>query len=163
MATQTTIINNWWEYFTTVNDSKSVECKICNEITSRQRAPAHLYGTHKMTDQEAMLRWNNDNNSLFQYFSKKDLYSAECKFCGKLINSAYNKRNLQIHFQYVHSKEVSAIREEITRAWVSPHFAFDYRCKINCMHCKYSGKIYDGVGVLENHLKEVHNLDEHFA
>jgi len=112
MATQTNIVDDLRKYFTTVNDSGSVvKCKICDESTSRQRAPAHMYRSHKMTDQKLILRWNSDNDSLFQYFSKKDLYSAECKFCGELINSAYNKRNLDKHLQSVHSKSFHQLEE----------------------------------------------------
>jgi len=163
MATQTIIINKWWEYFTTVKKSKSVKCNICSEISSRERAPAHLYRFHKMTDQDVILRWNNDNHSIWRHFIKKDLFSAECKLCGNLINSAYQKRNLDIHLQFTHSQEIAAIREEITRTWVSPHFTFDNNYDTNCIYCDYYCKIYDGMSVLENHLKEVHNLDEHFA
>jgi len=162
MATLTIIINDLWEYFN-VNDCGSmVKCEICDESTSWQRAPAHLYRSHNMTDQRIISQWNNDNDSIWQHFIKKDLFSAECKFCGNLINSAYQKQNLDRHLQFTHSQEIAAIREEITCTWVSPHFTFD-NYNVSCMYCRYSGIIYDVVSILENHLKEVHNLDEHFA
>jgi len=150
-------------YFTRVN-KYSAKCDTCNVICSRLHAPVHLYRSHNITEQGIISQWNNDNHLIWQHFSKKDLFSAECKFCGKLLKSAYDKRNLGTHLRLAHKQEIAVIREEITRTWVSPHFTFDlYNCKINCMHCEYSGKIYDGVDVLKNHLKEVHDLDEHFV
>jgi len=158
MATQT---NNWQEYFTRVY--RFLECNICKEIYSRRHAPAHLYRFHNIIDQNVMLEWNNDDHLIWQQFFKKDLFSAECKFCGSLLNTAYDKCNLDRHLRLLHSEAIAAIREDITRTWVSPHFTVHNNCKINCMHCRYSGKIYDGVDVLKNHLKEAHDLDEHFV
>jgi len=161
MATQTNVQNNWWwKYFTRQN--KFVTCNICNAISSRQRAPAHLYRSHNITDQEVILQWNNDNHLIWQHFSKKDLFSAECNFCGILFKSAYDKGSLDAHLRLVHSQEIAAIRENITRTWVSPHFTFDCNSKIYCKHCDYSVKIYDGVDVLKNHLNEDHDIDEYF-
>jgi len=158
-----TFNNWWWKYVTRVN-SYSVKCDICNAISSKQHVPVHLYRFHNITDQEVFLQWNSDTHLIWQHFSKKDLFIAECKFCGNLLKSAYDKRKLDQHLRIVHSQEIAAIREEITRIWVSPHFTFDlYNCDTNCMYCNYSSKIYDGMDVLENHLKEDHNLDEHFV
>jgi len=159
MATQT---NNWQKYFTRVN-KKSQKCNICNIICSSPVAPSHLYRCHNITDRVILLQWNNDNDLIWQHFFKEDLFSAKCKFCDKLLKSAYNKRYLNVHLTVIHSEKVAAIREDITRTWVSPHFTFDRECIIYCMYCDYFGKIYDGVGVLKNHLKEVHNLDENFV
>jgi len=156
------IRNNWCDYFTKVN-YQSHKCNICSIICSWQHAPIHLHRCHKITDQVVLLKWNDDNDLIWQHFFKEDLFSAECKFCGKLLKSAYSKRKLDTHLRAVHSQEVAAIREDITRTWVSPHFTFDHECKINCMYCEYSGKIYDGVDVLKNHLKEFHDLDENFV
>jgi len=159
MATQT---NNWQEYFTRVN--RFLECNICNIIYSRYHCPIHLYISHNIIDQKVILQWNNDNHLIWQHFSKTDLFCAKCKICGNLINSAYHKQNLDIHLRVVHKQEIAAIREKITRSWVSSHFTFVHKNqKINCIHCFYSGKIYDGVSILENHLKKVHDLDEHFV
>jgi len=155
---QANIQSNVWMYFTTVNKN-NVQCDICNAICIRHHAPIHLYRSHNITDQRIISQWN-DNHLIWQHFSRKDLFSAECKYCGKLLKSAYDKQNLDAHLRVFHKHE---IREEITRTWVSPHFTFDHKCKINCMYCDYSGKIYDGVDVLKNHLKEVHDLDEHFV
>jgi len=161
MATQTNIQNNWWKYFTKVNQN-SVKCDICNTICGRVRAPVHLYRSHNITDPKVISEWN-DNHIIWQHFTKKDLFIAECKFCGKLFTSAYEKWNLDEHLRLVHSQEIAAIREEITRTWVSPHFTFDKNCKINCMHCHYSSKVYVGVGVLKNHLNEDHDINEYFV
>jgi len=158
MATQTNIENNWENYFTRVN--RSFKCNICNAVCSRRRGPVHLYRSHNITDQEVILQWNNDNHLIWQHFSKRDLFSAECKFCGKLIYSAYYKQNLDLHLRLIHSQEIATIQDEIIRAWVSPHFTFDYDCNANCKYCNYFAKIYDGVGVLKNHLSEDHDLDE---
>jgi len=165
MTTQTNIqiFNNWgWKYFTRVNKN-SAKCDICNVICSKYRAAVHLYRSHNITNQEIILQWNNDNHLIWQHFSKKDLFSAECKFCGRLLKSAYEKRCLDAHLRLIHKQEIAAIREEITRTWVSPHFMFDHKYKINCMYCDYSVKIYDGVSVLKNHLNEDHDLDENFV
>jgi len=162
MATQTIIENNLWKHFTRVNNY-SVKCDICHVIYTRTWARAHLYKSHNITDQGMISQWNNHNHIIFQHFSKKDLFRVECKYCGKLLKSAYIKWNLDAHLRLVHKQEIAAIREKITRSWVSPHFTFDHKYKINCMYCHYFGKIYDGVDVLKNHLKEVHDLDEHFV
>jgi len=162
MATQTTIQNNWENYFTRVN-YRTVKCNICNEIFRRVRGPVHLHRSHKITDQEVMLEWHNDNHLIWQHYIKRDLFSAECKFCGKLFKSAYDKWYLDMHLRSVHSKEMAAIREEITRTWVSTHFTFDDNCNAICMLCDYFFKIYDGLHVLKNHLKENHNLNENFV
>jgi len=151
MPTQTNIQNNWEKYFTRVNHS--LKCNICNAICTRQCGPVHLYRSHNITDQKIILQWNNDNHLIWQHYFKKDLFSAECKFCGKLLNSAYYKRNLDIHLKLVHSQEIAAIQEEITRTWVSLHFTFDYDYKTNCKYCDYSVKIYDGVDVLKMSLE----------
>jgi len=165
MTTQTNnqISNNWWlKYFTRVN-KHSVKCGICNAICTKRYVPVHLYKSHKITDEEVILQWNNDNHIIWQHYIKRDLFSAECKYCGKLFKSAYSKWNLDVHLKLVHRQKVAEIREEITRSWVSPHFTFDYDCKTNCNYCDYSVKIYDGVDVLKNHLKEDHDLDEYFV
>jgi len=160
MATQTNIQNNWWwKYFTRRNSAAT--CNICNAICSKQYAPVHLYKSHNITDQKTISQWNNDNHLIWQHFSKKELFSAECKFCGRLLKSAYNKWYLDQHLRLVHLQEIAAIREEITRTWVSPHFTFDlHRCDTKCIICGYSFKIYDGVVVLKNHLNEAHNINE---
>jgi len=63
----------------------------------------------------------------------------------------------------VHNQVVAAIQEEITRSWVSEHFTFDLpNCNTICEHCSYSGKIYDGIDVLINHLQDRHDLDGPF-
>jgi len=162
MATQPNVRNNWlWKYFT--KQDRFRKCNICKAICSEIFAPAHLYRSHKITDQSVILKWNNDNHLIWQHFSKKDLFIAECKICGRLLKSAYDKRILDAHLRIFHSQEIAAIREEITRTWVSSHFTFDHKYEINCKHCcDYSFKIYDGVDVLKNHLKENHNIDEYF-
>jgi len=158
---QTNIQNDWRKYFTTVNKYK--KCNICGEICSRHYAPAHLYRRHNITDQEIIFQWNNDNDLIWQHFSKEDLFNAKCKLCGNLLKGAYVKGNLELHLTRIHDQEINAIREDIERTWVSPHFMFNDRYKIKCMYCDYFGNIYDGVDVLKNHLKEVHDLDEHFV
>jgi len=156
MATQTNVEDDWWwKFFTRQN--KLVKCNICNTVTKRYRAPSHLYRSHDITNQEVILQWNNDNHLIWQHFSKKDLFSAECNFCGRLFKSAYEKGNLETHLRFIHTQEIAAIREEITRTWVSSHFTFDYNWKINCKYCNYSGKIYEGVDVLKNHLNKDHS------
>jgi len=141
-----------------------MKCNICNEVCSRSSAPVHLYKLHNITDQKVISQWNNDNNLIWQYFSKKDLFTAECKFCGSLLTVHHNsilRKHLKSQF---HSAKVAAIREEITRIWVSSHFTFDMdNCNTNCIHCDYSVKISDGVDVLKNHLNENHNIDEYFV
>jgi len=148
--------NWWWKYVTRVN-YLSVKCDICNKICSRKYVPVHLYRFHDITDQEVILEWNNDNHIIWQHFTKTDLFSAKCKFCGRLLKSAYEKRRLDTHLRSIHKQEIAAIREEITRTWVSPHFTFDHKCNIKCIHCSYSDNIYDGVDVLKNHLNLIHN------
>jgi len=163
MTTQTNIqiFNNWWcKYVTRVN-RYSVKRDICDAICTKHLIPVHLYRFHNITDQEVISQWNNDNDSIWQHFSKKDLFSGECKFCGKLFKTGYNKATLERHLRVIHKREMAAIRKRITRSWVSPHFTFNlYNYYSNCMYCDYSVKIYDGVDVLKNHLIEVHELDE---
>jgi len=160
---QTNIQDNIWKYFTRVN-SYSVKCDICNVICSKSRAPVHLYRFHNITDQEIISQWNNNNHLIWQHFSKKDLFSAECKFCRTLFKIGFNKGNLDRHLRIIHEQQIAAIREEITRSWVSPHFTFDlHNCYTKCMHCKYFFKTYDGVDVLKTHLIEVHHLNENVA
>jgi len=159
MATQTINQKNWWMYFTKVNQS-SVKCDICNTICGRVCAPVHLYRSHNITNQKVILKWNNNNHFIWQYFTKKDLFTAKCKFCGTLFTSAYRKENLDTHMRVVHPQIIAAIEEEITHTWVSPYFTFDNNCNINCTHCDYSVKIYGGVDVLKNHLNKDHNIYE---
>jgi len=73
---QTNIQNNVWMYFTKVN-KHSAKCHICNAICTTRYVPVHLYRSHKITDQGVILQWNNDNHLIWQYFLKKDLFSAE--------------------------------------------------------------------------------------
>jgi len=140
---------------------KHISTEISKDAIPVQQA--HLYRSHNITDQKVILQWNNDNHLIWQHFSKKYLFSAECKFCGKLLKSAYDKWKLDVHLRVAHSQKIAAIQEEITCTWVSPHFTFDHKYKINCKYCAYSVKIYHGVGVLKNHLNEVHDLDEYIA
>jgi len=148
-----------WKYFNKLSKSK-IQCNICNEIysnTNLQLLSAHLYRSHNIINQKSLLKWNNDNHLIWQYFSKKDLFTAECKLCGYLFKSAYNKKNLEIHMIRKHSQLIVAIREEITCTWVSPHFTFDTNdCSTNCIHCDYNIKIFYGVEVLKNHLNNDH-------
>jgi len=111
---QANIQNNVWMYFTRLNNI-SVKCKICNVIYVKYRAPVHLYRSHNITDQRIISQWNNDNHLIWEHFSKKDLFSAECKYCGKLLKSAYSKQSLNAHLRVVHKQKIDAIREEITR------------------------------------------------
>jgi len=156
----------WQNYFTCRLDSRSVKCNICdaNDIVmccSREYAPVHLYRTHNMINEEIIFQWNSDNDIIWQYFSKEDLFTAKCKFCRQLLNGAYKKKNLERHLKSVHSQEIAAMQEEITRTWVSPHFTFDLdNCDIKCIHCNYSGKMYYGVDVLKNHLNNSHHIIE---
>jgi len=156
--------NNWKNYITRVNN-RFAKCNICNETCARHRSLLHLHKSHNITHKKVILHWNNDNHLIWQHFSKKDLFCAKCKYCGVLLKSAYSKSNLDVHLRLQHKKEIAAIREKITRTWVSSHFTFDlHNCRAKCTHCVYSAKIYDGVGVLKNHLKDDHNLEysEHF-
>jgi len=134
---------------------------MCDECPSRKHAPIHLYTYHNIIDQGSIFKWNNDNHLIWQHFTKKDVFNAECKHCGTLFKTAYNKRYLDRHLRAVHSQKIAAIQEEITRTWISPHFTFDLdNCNISCMHCSYSVKIYDGVDVLSNHLNNSHHINE---
>jgi len=163
MATQTNMQYKCWKkYFTRLN-RHSVKCNICNAdniviCCSRKYAPVHLYRTHNIIDEKVILQWNNDNYFIWQYFSKEDKFTAKCKFCSKLLLGAYEKSCLETHLKLIHLQE---IQEEIKRTWVSAHFTFDLdNCDISCIHCTYCVKIYDGVDVLKNHLKDEHDLDE---
>jgi len=157
MATKTNIQNNWlWKYFNSSNDL-SLKCTICNESCSRPWAPAHLYRSHNIIDREVILKWNTDDHLIWQHFSKKDLFIAECKLCGYLLSSAYQKKGLEQHMIRKHSQLITAIREEITRTWVSSHFTFNMNdCNTNCIRCNYKIKTFYGVGVLKNHLNNSH-------
>jgi len=162
MATETNIQNSWlWKYFNRSNNS-SVICTICNESCSRQWAPVHLYRSHNIIEQKVILKWNNDDHLIWQHFFKKDLFIAECKFCGYLLSSAYKKEGLEIHIIRMHSQLITAIRKEITRSWVSPHFTFNMDdCSTNCIHCDYNIKTFYGVDVLKNHLNSNHYMIIH--
>jgi len=127
--TNTQIFNNWWsKYSTRVNDN-TIKCDICNKICTKRYIPVHLYRSHNITDQKVTLRWNNDNHPIWQHFFKNDLFSAKCRYCGKLLKSTYDKSKLEAHLKLLHQQEIAAIREEITRTWVSPHFTFHHEYK----------------------------------
>jgi len=158
MATQTNIQYNCMQKYFSKFNHFTVKCNICSEFCSYTYALMHLYRNHDIIDQKAMLKWNNDDDLIWQYFSKIELFIAECKLCGYLL-TAYIKNNLQQHLksQY-HLQLVAAKRKRITRTWVSQHVTFDLdNCDIYCMHCMYSVKIHDGVDVLKNHLIKKHN------
>jgi len=169
MATQTNIQYKSWRSYFTRSNSNYVKCNICDAdnivmYCSRRFAPVHLYRSHNITDQKSISQWNSDNDLIWQHFSKEELFTAKCKFCSKLLRGAYDKNFLDKHLRKVHSQEIAAIQEEITRTWVSAHFTFDLdNCYISCIHCIYCVKIYDGVDVLKNHLKEKHDLEENFV
>jgi len=102
MAMQTNIQYNCLQkYFNKVNKF-CIKCNICNEFCSRRHALMHLYKFHNIIDQEVILTWNNDNHLIWQYFSKKKLFTAECKLCGSLLN-AYSETHLEQHLGYIHN------------------------------------------------------------
>jgi len=61
----------------------------------------HLYKFHNIIDQGVMLTWNNDNHLIWQHFSKKELFTAECKLCGSLL-SAFSITHLEQHLRCTH-------------------------------------------------------------
>jgi len=72
MATQINVQNNVWDYFIREND-RYVKCKMCNEIVERRFAPVHLYRFHKITDQNVISEWNNDNHLIWQHFCRMQI------------------------------------------------------------------------------------------
>jgi len=150
-----------WKYFSKLNHF-SVKCNICNASCSLRRASLHLYLSHNITNQKILLKWNNDDHLIWQHFIKKDLFTAECKLCGCLFTSAYCKKGLEQHMINKHAQLIAAIREEITRTWVSPHFTFNMDdCSTNCIRCNYKIKTFYGVDVLKNHLHNNHYIIIH--
>jgi len=49
----------------------------------------HLYYKHKIWTEEDRLKWENDNDFVWQYFDKIDLYKGKCKFCKNFYREAY--------------------------------------------------------------------------
>jgi len=161
MATQENIHYNCLQkYFSRFNNFTK-KCNICSKLCSENYALMHLYKFHDIIDEEALLKWNNDNDVIWQYFSKKELFIAKCKFCGNSL-TAYNKKNLQQHLKsQMHSQLIASKREEISRSWVSPHFKFGLdNYDIYCIHCEYSFIIFDRVDVLKYHLNNRHHINE---
>jgi len=161
MATQTNIQYSCLQTYFSKANKFTVKCNICNKLSSNSHALRHLHKFHNIIDQEAISNWNDDNHSIWKYFSKKELFTAECKHCGNLFN-AYSKNNLQKHLMsLMHLQLIAPIRDEITRTWVSQHVTFNVdNCDKYCRHCNCSFKIYDGVDVLKNHLINRHHINE---
>jgi len=153
-------IQNFWDYFSTVKNSDSIRCNICQQIYSKPFAPVHLYRSHHKSEQNVILKWNNDDHPIWQHFSKRDLFVAKCNYCDAIFSSAYTKHGLHYHLRAFHQPKIVEIQTEITRTWMSSYSTFDIeKCNIKCNKCTYTCKIYDGVDVLRHHLNSIHNLD----
>jgi len=155
--------DNWmWKYFLKLNNS-ILQCNIdsCNQTFTIDNnhhklkisiLKRHLYYKHEIWNEEDYLKWVNNNDLIWRYFDKIDLYKEKCKFCGNLFHQAYTpfiKQHLQIHHQEIRD----TVRKEIADKSLSQYFEIDVE-KFNawCKLCNKNMNIFYGTNVLIHHI-----------
>ena len=154
--------DNWvWKHFVKLNSS-TVQCNIdCCDQTYCNRNPikminlikTHLYHKHKIWTEEDRLKWENNNDLVWQYFDKVDLYKGKCKFCKNIHHEAYIPY-LKWHLRKKHSQEIRAIaQKEIATKSLSQYFKIDEKEPTAwCKRCYLKMDILYGTDALIHHI-----------
>ena len=149
---------NWiLEHFSELPNN-NVKCKYCNQMYNSVYHKiimwiSHLYLKHGIYNEEEKLRWENDDDSVWKYFNKIDLYVVKCNvmLCNNVSDYMHNT-DLKNHLKHIHSHEIAAdkqIQTDIANNSLSGHFTISVEhFTVNCYHCKYytdtlSNKITD--------------------
>ncbi|XP_018371545.1 PREDICTED: uncharacterized protein LOC108766635 [Trachymyrmex cornetzi] len=150
-----------WKHVVKLN-SFTIQCNIdccdqtyCNKNTGRliKLMKVHLYHKHKIWTEEDRLKWESNNDFIWQYFDKVELYKGKCKFCKKIRREAYLP-NLKGHLRKKHSQEISvAAQKEIATKLLSHCFKIDEK-KLSawCKRCYFEKDILYGTDALIHHI-----------
>ncbi|KYN16452.1 hypothetical protein ALC57_11322 [Trachymyrmex cornetzi] len=161
MATPIELDNWMWEHFK-ISD-QLIECKLCQTFyTTRiteyiiSLMKSHLYRQHNIYREEDCSKWEADNDSIWRYFKKIDLYEEKCNFCGSKLFIPYVP-HLRRHLNKYHRQEIiAAVRNEVTaNNSLSQHFQIDINRLISkCIYCKHRIDIFCGIDILSSHLTD---------
>ena len=154
--------DNWvWKHVVKLNNF-TVQCNIdcCvqtyyNKNTSRliTSMRVHLYHKHKISTEEDRLEWENNNDLIWQYFDKVDLYKGKCKFCRSICHEAYIP-NLKSHVLKKHSQRIrAAAQKKIATKSLSQCFKIDEKeFSVWCKCCNHKMDIFYGTDTLIHHI-----------
>ncbi|KYN40782.1 hypothetical protein ALC56_04822 [Trachymyrmex septentrionalis] len=111
----------------------------------------HLYHEHGKYDEQDRLKWLNDNDLIWRYFDKANLYTANCNFCGSLFRQSYVpliKSHLQNHRQEIKV----GVQKEIADKSLSQYYIIDMEEFIaRCKRCNDKMDIFYGTDALTHH------------
>jgi len=151
--------DDWvWKHILKLYNS-TVQCNVdsCNKTYSTKRKPdiliktlkVHLYYKHKIWTEEDRLKWENNNDLIWQYYDKIDLYKGKCKLCKISFRDIY----LKWHLRVKHSEEIRAtIQKEIANKSLSQYFViYEEQFNARCKNCNRSMDILYGTDVLTHH------------
>jgi len=159
--------NNWvWNHVLKL-DNFTVQCNIngCDQTyrnqTNRKLASRmitmikeHLYHKHEIWNEEDRLKWINNNDLIWRYFDKVDLYKEKCKFCNISLYQAhipFIKKHLQRHRQEI----ITIVRKEIADKSLSQDFEIDEKeFSALCKYCNFKKNIFYGTDVLTHICKK---------
>ena len=135
---------NWLlKHFSELPNS-NIKCKHCDKTYTsiyheKSRCISHLYLQHEIYNEEEKLRWKNNDNMIWRYFKKTDLYIIRCIFCKVLYFFEHNSL-LEKHLKRKHSQEVAAmIQTDIANNSLSEYFTISVKhFTVECNHCRYS-------------------------
>ncbi|KYN16466.1 hypothetical protein ALC57_11336, partial [Trachymyrmex cornetzi] len=156
--------DNWiWKHVLEL-DNFTLQCNMdkCNKtycykyknITTLEKSiKEHLYRKHKIWTEEDLLNWKKNNDLIWQYYDKVDLYKGKCKFCKKFYH-ATQLSNQKTHLQRKHRPEIiAAIRKEIATKSLSQHFKIDDKeFSARCKRCNDKINIFYGADALIHHI-----------
>jgi len=152
--------DNWlWKHVLKLNDS--IQCNICNKIYKMTDAKkdremtlikGHLYHEHGEYDKKDRLEWENNNDLIWQYFDKTNLYTAKCKFCGCCIHHSYVP-NIKLHLRNHHQEIRTDIQKKIADKSLWQYFEiYEEKFSAWCKRCDVKLDIFYGTDVLINHI-----------
>ncbi|KYN15758.1 hypothetical protein ALC57_12056 [Trachymyrmex cornetzi] len=114
----------------------------------------HLYHEHGKYDEKDRLKWENDNDLIWRYFDKANLYTVSCKFCDNLLRQPYVpliKSHLQNHRQEIRA----AVQKEFADKSLSQYYKIDMKeLNAQCKRCKDKMDIFYGTDALTHHIRE---------
>ncbi|KYN16982.1 hypothetical protein ALC57_10754 [Trachymyrmex cornetzi] len=161
MAPPERLTYSWvWEHFRKLDDI-AVQCNIgsCNQIYRDKSLSSliktmklHLFLIHNKSTEEDRVKWKNDNNIVWKYYAKGDLYRAKCKFCGYVQRESHISY-LKKHLLNVHVQEIiAALQNEIANTSLSLYFEFHVeQFSAQCKRCNVKLDIFYGTVVLIHH------------
>ncbi|KYN36408.1 hypothetical protein ALC56_09368 [Trachymyrmex septentrionalis] len=158
--------NSWvWKHVHKLDDL-TVQCNNCS-TSYKRRFPyldrdrsitiikGHLYHMHNIWTEEDRLKWENDNNLLWKYIDKMNLYTSKCKFCKKIYHEPYIP-NLKQHLKIYHYQEIKVVIEkEIANQALWQYFEIQEIFTARCKCCNDEINIFYGTDVLIHHTCKV--------